>query len=151
MAGKETLLQNLIQPVVEALGFEFWGVEYHSQGKHTTVRIFIDGPEGVDVDDCATVSRQLSSVFDVEEPILGEYNLEVSSPGLERPLFTLEQFTQFVGSNVQVRLRRAHDGRRKFTGRLASIEGDEIVIAIDGDEYLLPFELIDRANVVFQP
>ena len=81
MAGKDALLADLVAPVAEALGYELWGIEYLSHGKHSVVRIYIDSPDGVNVDDCAKVSRQVSSVFDVEDPILGEYNLEVSSSG----------------------------------------------------------------------
>jgi ribosome maturation factor RimP len=148
MAGKEESLRDLIEPVVTALDCELWGIEYNSQGRHTMVRIYIDGPNGVTIDDCANVSRQLSSVFDVEDPITGEYNLEVSSPGLDRPLFSLSQYKQFIGEQVQVRLRSAFEGRRKFTGRLVGIEGDEVVLVVDEHEYLLPFDLIDKAKII---
>lgn len=147
MAGKEDLLRDLIGPIVTALDCELWGIEYNSQGRHTMVRIYIDGPEGVSVDDCANVSRQVSSVFDVEDPISGEYNLEVSSPGLDRPLFSLSQYGSYIGEQLQVRLRTSFEGRRKFSGQLTGIEGDEIVLAVDEHEYLLPFDLIDKANV----
>ncbi|WP_101759207.1 ribosome maturation factor RimP [Oceanicoccus sp. KOV_DT_Chl] len=148
MAGKDIQLTELVAPVAEALGVELWGVEYISQGKESIVRIYIDGPDGVNVDDCAKVSRQVSSVFDVEDPIMGEYTLEVSSPGMERPLFTLEQFGQYVGEKVKVRLRSPFDGRRNFAGQLTAVEGEDVVVAVDEDEYLLPFDLIDKANVV---
>ena len=148
MAGKEDLLHDLIAPVVTALGCELWGIEYSSQGRHTMVRIYIDNPDGVSIDDCANVSRQLSSVFDVEDPIAGEYNLEVSSPGLDRPLFSLPQYSKFIGEQVQVRLRSAFEGRRKFTGQLTAVEGDEVVLAVGGHEYLLPFDLIDKGKII---
>ena len=148
MAGKEDLLRDLIEPIVTALDCELWGIEYNSQGRHTMVRIYIDGPEGVSIDDCANVSRQVSSVFDVEDPIAGEYNLEVSSPGLDRPLFKLSQYGSYIGEQLQVRLRTSFEGRRKFSGQLTGVEGDEVVLAVDEHEYLLPFDLIDKANVV---
>lgn len=148
LAGKETQLTELVAPVAEALGFELWGIEYLSQGKQTVVRIYIDSPDGINVDDCAKVSRQVSGVFDVEDPILGEYNLEVSSPGMERPLFTLEQFKRYVGEQVKVRLRSPFEGRRKFSGQLTGVEDDDVVVAVDDNEYLLPFDLIDKANIV---
>ena len=148
MAGKDVLLADLVAPVVEALGYVLWGVEYVAHGKQTIVRIYIDGSEGVNVDDCAKVSRQVGSVFDVEEPILGEYNLEVSSPGMERPLFTLEQFRHYVGEQVKVRLRVAFEGRRKFSGALVGVEEEDVVVLVDDNEYLLPFDLIDKANVI---
>lgn len=148
MAGKEQQLIDLVAPVAEALGYELWGLELHSPGKSAVVRIYIDSDAGVNVDDCAKVSRQVSSVFDVEDPIAGEYTLEVSSPGMDRPLFTLEQFRQFIGERVKIRLRSMFEGRRKLSGILAGVEGDEVVVAVDDEEYLIPFELIDKANVV---
>lgn len=148
MAGKEKQLSEMIGPIAAALGYEFWGLELLTHGKSSLVRIYIDSSDGVNVDDCAKMSRQVSSVFDVEDPIAGEYTLEVSSPGLDRPLFTLEQFRQFVGEQVKVRLRAAYEGRRKFAGRLTAVEGDDVVVAIDDEEYLLPFDLIEKANVL---
>lgn len=148
MAGKESLLAGYVTPVAEALGYELWGIEYLSHGKQSVVRIYIDSPNGVDVDDCAKVSRQVSGIFDVEDPIMGEYTLEVSSPGMDRPLFTLEQFRQYVGEQVKVRLRTSFEGRRKFSGRMTGIEGDDVVVAVDDTEYLLPFDLIDKANII---
>jgi ribosome maturation factor RimP len=148
MAGKQDLLRDLIEPVVTALDCELWGVEYNSQGRHTMVRVYIDGPDGVSIDDCANVSRQLSSVFDVEDPITGEYNLEVSSPGMDRPLFSLAQYAQFIGEQLQVRLRTSFEGRRKFSGQLTGVEGDDVVLVVDEHEYLLPFDSIDKANVI---
>ena len=137
MAGKDILLTDLVKPVAEALGFDLWGVEYLSQGKQSMVRIYIDHANGIDVDDCAKVSRQLSSVFDVEDPIMGEYTLEVSSPGMERPLFTLEQFGLYIGEQIKVRLRAPFEGRKNFAGQLTAVEQGDVVVAIDSDEYLL--------------
>ena len=151
MAGKQDLLRDLIEPVVTALDCELWGVEYNSQGRHTMVRVYIDGPDGVSIDDCANVSRQLSSVFDVEDPITGEYNLEVSSPGMDRPLFSLAQYAQFIGEQLQVRLRTSFEGRRKFSGQLTGVEGDDVVLVVDEHEYLLPFDSIDKANIISRP
>lgn len=148
MAGKDKQLAELVAPVAEALGYELWGLEYLSHNNHATVRIYIDGADGINIDDCAKMSRQISSVFDVEDPIMGEYNLEVSSPGMDRPLFTLEQYKRYVGEQVKLRLRSSFEGRRNFAGQLTSVEGDEVVIAIEDNEYLLPFDLIDKANVV---
>ena len=150
MAGKETVLLDLIRPVVEALDLELWGIEYVSHAKQTLVRIYIDSPKGVDVDHCAAVSRQVSSVFDVEDPISGEYTLEVSSPGMARPLFTLEQYVKHVGDVVKVRLRVAYDGRRNFSGQLVGVENEDVVLVVDDHEYLLPFDLIDKATIVPQ-
>ncbi len=122
MASKQELLENLIAPVVSSLGCELWGLEYLTQGRYTTVRIFIDGANGVSLDDCERVSRQISSVFDVEDPIDGEYTLEVSSPGLDRPLYTEAHYARYVGETISVRLRIARDGRRRFKGVITKVE-----------------------------
>ncbi len=151
MASKEQQLIDLLKPVVEALGFEFWGLEYIAQGNNSVLRVFIDSENGIHVDDCALVSRQISGVMDVEDPITSEYNLEVSSPGVDRPLFTLEHFNRYVGEFVDVKLRYAFEGRRKFKGKLVGIEdGEDIVVHVDNHEYLLPIDAIDKANLIFQ-
>lgn len=139
---------ELIQPVVEALGCELWGVERLSMGRHSTLKIYIDSPDGVDVDDCARVSQQVSSLLDVEDPFSGKYTLEVSSPGLDRRLFSLEQYEAFVGEQLNLKLKRPFEGKRKFVGQLRGVEGDEVVILKDDEEILFPFEEIERANVV---
>jgi len=150
VSAKLKQLQELIEPGVVALGVELWGIEYISQGRHNTLRIYIDSENGIDVDDCARVSHQVSGVLDVEDPITGQYTLEVSSPGMDRPLFTLEQFAAYAGSQVQVRLRVAFEGRRKFKGLLNGVEGDDVLVVVDNEEYLLPIDYIDRANVIPQ-
>jgi ribosome maturation factor RimP len=147
LAAKEQQIQALLQPTVEALGFAIWGLEYLSQGRNTLLRLYIDGENGVTVDDCARVSRQVSSILDVEDPIRGEYTLEVSSPGMDRLLFQWEQYPEYVGEWIEVRLRVPFDGRRKFKGTLKGIEGEDIVIQVDDEEYLLPHSSIDRAQV----
>ncbi|MCK2185538.1 ribosome maturation factor RimP [Halomonas getboli] len=150
MATKDAALHALIEPVVSAMGFELWGIDYLSQGKHSRLVIYIDHADGVNVDDCADVSRQVSAVFDVEDPISGEYRLEVSSPGMDRPLFTLEQFARYAGHHVAVKLRVPFDGRRKFQGLLAGVENDEVLVRLDDEEYCFPIESIDQARVVPQ-
>ena len=141
-------LNELIQPVVEALGCELWGIERLSMGRHSTLKIYIDSEKGVDVDDCARVSQQVSSLLDVEDPFSGKYTLEVSSPGLDRRLFNLEQYSAYVGEELELRLKRPYEGKRKFVGQLRGVEGDEVVILNDDEEILFPFEEIERANVV---
>ncbi|GAB3341453.1 MULTISPECIES: ribosome maturation factor RimP [Chromohalobacter] len=150
MANKHAALNTLIEPVVTAMGFDLWGVDYLAQGKHSRLVIYIESAEGVTVDDCASVSRQVSGVLDVEDPIAGEYRLEVSSPGMDRPLFTLDQFARFKGSHVKVKLSVPFEGRRKFQGQLAGVEGDEILLQLDGQEYCFPVESIEQARVVPQ-
>ncbi|EPC00098.1 ribosome maturation protein RimP [Litchfieldella anticariensis FP35 = DSM 16096] len=150
MAIKDVALYALIEPVVTSMGFELWGIDYLSQGKHSRLVVFIDSPEGVSVEDCASISRQVSAVLDVEDPIAGEYRLEVSSPGMDRPLFTLDHFARFKGHVVALKLRAPFDGRRKFQGLLAGIEGDEVLLQLDGEEYCFPIDTIDQARVVPQ-
>jgi len=141
-------LQDLLAPIVEALEFQCWGIEFLSQGRHSVLRIYIEHEDGITVDDCELVSRQLSAVLDVEDPVGGEYTLEVSSPGMDRPLFTLEQFSAFIGQNAKIKLRAPIEERRHFQGLIRGIEEDDVVIQVDNYEYLLPFELIEKANIV---
>ncbi len=147
MAAKEEQIRALLEPTVEALGFDVWGLEYLSRGRNVLLRLYIDAESGVNVDDCATVSRQVSSVLDVEDPISGEYTLEVSSPGLDRLLFNLEQYPAYVGEWIEIRLRVPFEGRRKFKGTLKGVEDEDIVVQVEDEEFLLPHSSIDRAQV----
>jgi len=148
--AKDTQLKELLAPVVESMGFTFWGLEFLPNGKRSMLRVFIDKPDGITVDHCAEVSRQLSAVLDVEDPITQEYTLEVSSPGMDRPLFTSEQYLQYANHIIEMRLRMPFEGRRKFKGQLIGIEQGDVVLVVDEHEYLLPLELIEKANVVPQ-
>ena len=149
MSAKLSQLEDMLRPVVEGLGYEFWGIEYRSTGRHVLLRLFIDdADDGISVEDCEKVSRQVSGVLDVEDPIQGEYTLEVSSPGMDRPLFRPEHYRAWVGHMVQIKLRMAFEGRRKFKGLLNGMDGDEVAVIVDDHEYLLPFESIEKANIV---
>lgn len=148
MASKHDRLVDLLTPVVESFDCELWGLDYFSQGRQSTVRLYIDRPDGVGLSHCEQVSRQASSVMDVEDPIAGEYTLEVSSPGVDRPLYTLAQFARYKGEQVSIRLRSAFDGRRKFTGQLTGVEDEDVLVVVDDNEYLLPIDLIEKANIV---
>ena len=148
--AKETQLTDLLRPVVESMGFVVWGLEFIAQGRQSMLRVFIDHANGINVDDCAAVSRQLSAVLDVEDPITQEYTLEVSSPGMDRPLFTIEQYQQYANHIIELRLRMPFEGRRKFKGQLIGVEQEDIVLVVDEHEYLLPVELIEKAHVVPQ-
>ena len=148
MSSKLEQLQTLLAPVIEALGYECWGLEFLSQGRHSLLRIYIDRADGILVEDCEAVSRQISSVMDVEDPISNEYTLEVSSPGMDRPLFTLEQFAKHAGDLVKIKLRSPYEGRRSFQGSLRGVEEQDVVVLVDDHEYLLPIDLIDKANIV---
>ena len=144
---KEAELADLLRATVEAMGFALWGLEVRAQGKNSLLRIYIDREAGVQVDDCAQVSRQISGILDVEDPIAGEYSLEVSSPGIDRFLFSIEQCQQYVGEWLEVKLRVPFEGRKNFSGTLVGIEDQDVVVRIDDDEYVLPFDSIDKAKV----
>ena len=148
MATLEQKLQELVQGSVEDLGCELWGIECQCVGRYLTVRLFIDKEGGVTVEDCADVSRQVSAVLDVEDPIADKYNLEVSSPGLDRPLFTLNQFERYLGQEILLHLRIPVADHRKWQGQLAKIENDMITLIVDGKEQVLAFGNIQKANVV---
>ncbi len=146
-ASRDTLV-GLIEPVVSAMDLELWGVEFFAGRKTSVLRVFIDREDGVGVEDCARVSRQISALFDVEDPINGEYTLEVSSPGLSRPLYSLTQYGQYVGEIIDLQLRFPFEGRRKFKGELTSVDAEDIVLVVDDHEYIFPFDSIEKAKVV---
>lgn len=148
MATLEQNLQEMLQDAVKDLGCELWGIECQRVGRFMTVRLFIDKEGGVTVDDCADVSRQVSAILDVEDPIADKYNLEVSSPGLDRPLFTLPQFERYIGQDIAVHLRIPAMERRKWQGKLERIEKDMITLIVDDQEQILVFGNIQKANVV---
>jgi len=141
-------LRGLLRTGVEALGFELVDAELTGGGHHPTLRVYIDSPRGITVDDCADVSRQLSAILDVEDPIPGSYTLEVSSPGLDRPLTTPEDFRKHVGENVKLRLRTPLDGRRNFAGRLVEMSDERVVVEVDMQRFELAFDAIERARLV---
>lgn len=149
MKNTSAVIDELVGPIAVALKLELWGCELVRQGKYSLIRIYIDRESGVDISDCEKVSRQVSAVFDVEEPITEEYTLEVSSPGLERPLFRLEQFRKYVGSVIQLRMKKPQDGRKKFKGDLVRVDDNRIVLSLDGDEVDFQHTDIDKANLVF--
>ena len=148
MNRKEKQVEELLTPTVESLGCSIWGIEYLSQGKHSKLRVYIDSADGVNVDDCAAVSRHVSDILDVEEFSNNTYTLEVSSPGLDRILFKEDQYEGSVGEQVEVRLNFPFEGRKKFVGMLAAVQERMAVVQIDDEEYLLPLENIQRARVV---
>ena len=141
-------IQALIEPVVKAMGYELVGIEYLAQGRHSLLRVYIDVASGITLDDCERVSHQLSGVLDVEDVITGQYNLEVSSPGLDRPLFTEEQFQRFVGEQANIRLATPVNGRRKFQGEILGSIAGNVRLKMDDEEILLPLSAIEKANLV---
>jgi ribosome maturation factor RimP len=143
-------LHELIEPAVQAVDLELLGLEMIGQGKHSVLRIFIDSPEGITVDNCADASRQISALLDVEDPITGEYNLEVSSPGLERPLFKAEHFTQAEGLEARVAMQTPVNGQRKFRGVIKSVQDDRILLQIEDEQVKLPIADLAKAHLIAQ-
>lgn len=146
MTGAE--LARLLEPTIEGLGYELADLELRIGGKNGLVRIFIDRPEGVGLDDCEVVSRQVGAVLDVEDPVPGHYVLEVSSPGLDRKLTKPAHFQRFVGEEVKVQLRFPVDGRRRFRGKLLSAGEEVVEVEVDGVPQRLPLATIDSARLV---
>jgi ribosome maturation factor RimP len=149
-----TLLKHdtwlVLQATVEGMGYEFVGVEYVGQAGRNTLRVYIDTAAGVTLEDCEAVSHQISGLLDVENPVSGAYDLEVSSPGLDRPLFRREDFSQFAGQRVKIRMAIPMDGRRNFAGQLLGVENDLVSVEVDGQIFKLVYEQIERARLVPQ-
>ncbi|PKI02266.1 ribosome maturation factor RimP [Glaciecola sp. 33A] len=148
MSQLERKLTEMLIAPVEALGFELVGVEFVRAGKHSILRVFIDHEDGIDVDNCADASHQISAVLDVEDIITAEYNLEVSSPGMDRPLFNSAHYALVVGETITVKLSIPQNGRRNFKGLLLKCENDTILIKVDNDEFSLAIANIEKGNLV---
>lgn len=147
--SKEQELAALLAPTVQGLGCEIWGLEYRPWGgRRATLKLFIEAPGGVTIEHCERVSRQVSALLDVEDPIASAYRLEVSSPGLDRALFSRAHYRASIGEQVDVRLALPVEGRRRVEGQLVGIEDDEVVVRDGEDEYLLPFGHILRTRIV---
>ena len=148
MAKFEQKLTELLRPAVDETGKTLLGIEYISAGNNSILRLFIDHDNGIDVDDCAEVSRQVGAILDVEDPISSEYSLEVSSPGVDRPLFEIKHFETVIGETVNVKLSIPLNGRRKFKGQLVAIDNNNLIIEVDSIDYELPLGNVDKANLV---
>lgn len=142
-------LDELIRPLAEGLGLTLWGIEKASGGDRAILRVYIDAEGGVDVDQCAQLSRDISVMLEVEDPIPGRYNLEVSSPGLERPFFSCEQMKGYEKKTITAQLHEAFEGRRKFTGVLTRVEDNAFSMEVDNDEYTFQFEEVKKANLKY--
>jgi ribosome maturation factor RimP len=136
----------ILEPAVEAMGFELADIDAHT-GRRGLLRLYIDRAGGVTLDDCQRVSEQIGAVLDVEDPLPGSYVLEVSSPGFDRRLRTLAHFERFSGEQARIELKDARDGRRKFTGRLAGVEGSVVLLEVDGELTRLPLSDIAVARL----
>ena len=153
MTDKADEIAALLSPTVSSLGLELLGIEYLPAPGGAVVRLYIDVPAGeserhVGIDECEAVSREVSAQLDVEDPISGNYTLEVSSPGIDRPLFGAAQFARFVGENARVMLKLPQDGRRRLQGRIARVDGSTIAFALDAGEFAVDAANIDKARIV---
>lgn len=145
---EKSRLASVVSSTVELLGYEFVACEMMPQGKRILLRVYIDSEKGITVRDCEIVSKQLGSALDVEDLIRSEYYLEVSSPGEDRLLVTLEHYQRFVGHRIKVKLRKALEDRRNYTGLLKLVSEESLTIVVDGDTYTLPLSDIEKAKIV---
>lgn len=141
-------IERIVKPVLESLSYRLVERELVADGGRLILRIYIDKKNGVTVEDCSTISRTLSAHLDVEGPIPGPYELEVSSPGIERPLRYPEDFTQFTGETIKLRTREPIDGRQNYRGTLVKSDAQNIVMNVDGREHIIPFSALQRARIV---
>lgn len=149
MSSKDDEIRNLLAPAVSALGLELLGLEWVGGRANSLLRLYIDAAErAVTVDDCEAVSREVEGLLDVHDPIPGHYTLEVSSPGIDRPLFSAEQFGRHKGEDVKLLTKLPRDGRRRYSGRIANVEGERITLATDAGEIAFDFDEIEKANIV---
>lgn len=149
MRRNQTQLWELFEPVVVGLGFQLVEIEYQPNPKFGVLRLYIDREDGdIQVEDCSEVSHQISALLDVEEPLSGRFNLEISSPGLDRPLRKIEDFQRFIGETVKIKTSMPVAGQRNFKGQLSAVENDELVLDFDNKQVRVPHAAIDKARLV---
>jgi len=142
-------LRPMIAAVVKAMNYELVGIEFHPHRTNALLRVYIDSEQGITIDDCQRVSHQLGGVLEVEDPVAGRYSLEISSPGLERPLFEAQHFVRFAGSEVRLQLAELVDGRRKLIGQLLGMRDNDVaIIDSEGREWRIPLERIEKARLI---
>lgn len=140
-------LLSLLSPVIQSMGYEMWGIEHLPRGGSSILRVYIDNDTGITLADCETVSQQVTGVLDVNDPIRGSYDLEISSPGLDRPLFTLAQVARYAGATVRLKLRNKLNGRRNIQGEIRAVEGEVIQVATEDEILSVPADLVEKANL----
>jgi ribosome maturation factor RimP len=142
-------LTELFEPVIRSMGYELVGIEFQGSTQHGTLRVYIDHENGIGVDDCVAISHQISAILDVEEPIQQAYDLEVSSPGINRPLFKAQDYEQYLGHSAKIKMAVPLNGRRNFRGVLQGvIDSRSVQIMVDNEGYDLPISDIAKANLV---
>ena len=140
-------IEQLIKPTIEGMGYILWGCEYLAQGRHSLLRIYIDKENGIGLEDCEQVSRQVSALLDVEDPISSNYSLEVSSPGIPRPLFHGEQYQLYVGQEAQIKLYKPVAGQRKYAGTIVSADEITLILDVNGTQQGFLFSNIVKASL----
>ena len=148
MRRELTHLWELFEPVVNGMGYDLIEIEHFPNPKHGVLRLYIDKEDGITIDDCSDVSRQISALIDVEDPVRGQFNLEVSSPGMDRPLRRVKDFQQFTGSKVKLKTIMPFEGQRNFSGRLLEADEESVVIETDTEEITIPMSALDKARVI---
>ena len=140
--------QQLLNPVITSLGYELWGCEYLPQGKYSLLRIYIDKPDGISIEDCEIVSKEVSALLDVEDPVQGNYSLEISSPGIPRPLFFKEQYGRYEGQQVALKLRQPIKGSRKLAAKIMSVGQSSVELGVGDTTFNVEFSEILKANLI---
>ncbi len=143
-------IEQLLRPTIESMGYELWGCEYLAQGKHSLLRIYVDKEDGIGIADCEQVSRQVSALLDVDDPVPGHYSLEVSSPGIPRPLLGYLHYQRYVGRDVHIKLFKPVAGTRKFFGTIVSANQDKLVLDVSGIQQEFLFSNIVKANLTVE-
>jgi ribosome maturation factor RimP len=146
---KDNALTELLRGALAVDGFELWGYELNSFEGKRRLQVYIETPSGVTIDDCERASRQIGAVLDVEDPMEGKYLLEVSSPGITRSLYTLEQYQRYVGKPIKIRVARGEEGKRTYQGEIAQVTKEAVSLIVEGETVVMPFADIEKANLVF--
>ena len=141
-------LSSIIKPAVECMGYIYWGLQFNSYGRRSVLRIYIDHPDGVTLDDCSAVSDQISGVLDVEDLIRQAYTLEVSSPGIERPLLSNEHYELYIGAMIKVKSYTLFNNRKNFTGRLEAANENSITLRVEQESIDIPHEAIKQGRLL---
>ena len=143
-------VSDKIKTAIEDIGYELWGCQYLAKGRGSLLRIYIDSPNGIGIEDCELVSRKVGTLLDVEDLISDNYTLEVSSPGIPRPLFYLSQFKKYIGEEVEIKLIKPIAEKRKFLGVIIAVDEQDVILNVDNQRMSFLFENIGKANLIFK-
>ncbi len=141
-------LSSIIRPAVECMGYIYWGLQFNGYGRRSVLRIYIDHPDGITLDDCSVVSNQISGVLDVEDLMRQAYTLEVSSPGIERPLLSNKHYELYIGAMIKVKSYTSFNNRKNFTGRLEAASANSITLKIEQESIDIPYGAIKQGRLL---